>query len=83
MMSQAQQALARENQVRKMLQPHQSSTKLPGDNGKQAAKLQRQISELIREMQSGLMQLPEFSMLNTRAPQRAHHQSRGHYSHDT
>lgn len=70
MMSQAQQALARENQVRKMLQPHQSTTKLPGDTGKQAAELQRQISELIRKMQSGMMQLPESSMLNTRAPQR-------------
>ena len=70
MMSQAQQALSRENQVRKMLEPHNASQKLPEDVAKQAAELQRQISELIRKMQSGLMQLPESSMLNTRTPQR-------------
>ena len=70
MMSQAQQALSRENQVRKMLEPHNASQKLPEDVTKQAAELQRQISELIRKMQSGLMQLPESSMLNTRTPRR-------------
>ena len=70
MMSQAQQALSRENQVRKMLEPHNASQKLPEDVAKQAAELQRQISELIRKMQSGLMQLPESSMLNTRTPRR-------------
>ena len=70
MMSQAQQALSRENQVRKMMEPHNASQKLPEDVAKQAAELQRQISELIRKMQSGLMQLPESSMLNKRTPRR-------------
>ena len=70
MMSHAQQALSRENQVRKMLEPHNASQKLPEDVAKKAAELQRQISELIRKMQSGLMQLPESSMLNTRTPRR-------------
>ena len=53
-----------------MLEPHNASQKLPEDVAKQAAELQRQISELIRKMQSGLMQLPESSMLNTRTPRR-------------
>ena len=48
-----------------MLEPHKASQKLPEDVTKHSAELQRQISELIRKMQSGLMQLPESSMLNT------------------
>jgi hypothetical protein len=69
MSSQAEQALAREKQVRKMLQLHQTSGKIPEETGKQASDLQNQISKLIRTMQSGIMQLPESSMLNTRSPQ--------------
>jgi hypothetical protein len=68
--SQAEQALAREKHILKMLQPHQSSEKLSGETGRQSANLQRQISELIRGMQSGMMKLPESLMLNTRSPKR-------------
>ena len=64
MMSRTQQALAQETMVQNLLQPHTSLKQIPGAPGWKAESLQRHISELIRQVQSSLQQLPDSTLLN-------------------
>ncbi len=64
MMSRTHQALAQETKVQNLLQPHTSLKQIPVAPGRKAESLQRQISELIRQVQSGLQQLPDSTLLN-------------------
>ena len=63
-MSRTHQALAQETKVQNLLQPHTSLKQIPVAPGRKAESLQRQISELIRQVQSGLLQLPDSTLLN-------------------
>ena len=50
--------------MKNLLQPHTSLKQIPSAPGRKAESLQRKISELIRQVQSGLREMPDSTLFN-------------------